>query len=232
MGVNMMTVSARYRDLFTRFHTDEGVVHAVNGISYTLDEGETLGLVGESGCGKSVHALSMTGLLPQPPARHFRRSDLSRARSAEAARKTTAAGARPGNRHGLSGPDDLAQPDADDRLADHRSAGTSPGDAALPGAAARHRTADSGRHPRTGAAIRRLPAQALRWDAPARADRDCAVVQPAAFDRGRADDGVRRHDPGADSRSGAPPADHVRHGDDLDFARSRRGGRVWPIRCR
>jgi oligopeptide/dipeptide ABC transporter ATP-binding protein len=57
------------KNLVTRFHTDEGIVHAVNGISYTLEEGETLGLVGESGCGKSVHALSITGLLPQPPAR-------------------------------------------------------------------------------------------------------------------------------------------------------------------
>jgi oligopeptide transport system ATP-binding protein len=57
------------RNLVTRFHTDEGTIHAVNGISYTLHEGETLGLVGESGCGKTVHALSITGLLPKPPAR-------------------------------------------------------------------------------------------------------------------------------------------------------------------
>ncbi len=64
-----MTPLLDVRDLVTRFHTDEGIVHAVNGISYQLDEGETLGLVGESGCGKSVHALSITGLLPQPPAR-------------------------------------------------------------------------------------------------------------------------------------------------------------------
>ncbi|MCD4685882.1 MAG: ABC transporter ATP-binding protein [Anaerolineae bacterium] len=55
------------KDLVTRFHTEEGVVHAVNGVSYTLQEGETLGVVGESGCGKSVHALSVMGLIPQPP---------------------------------------------------------------------------------------------------------------------------------------------------------------------
>jgi len=54
-------------DLVTRFHTQEGIVYAVNGVSYTLNEGETLGIVGESGSGKSVHALSMLGLIPMPP---------------------------------------------------------------------------------------------------------------------------------------------------------------------
>jgi oligopeptide transport system ATP-binding protein len=55
------------KNLKTRFHTQEGTVYAVNGVSYTLDEGETLGVVGESGCGKSVHALSIMGLVPRPP---------------------------------------------------------------------------------------------------------------------------------------------------------------------
>ena len=55
------------RDLTTRFYTLDGVVHAVNGISYTLEEGETLGIVGESGCGKSVSVLSVMGLIPDPP---------------------------------------------------------------------------------------------------------------------------------------------------------------------
>ncbi|MGI5836566.1 MAG: ATP-binding cassette domain-containing protein, partial [Chloroflexota bacterium] len=54
-------------DLRTYFYTQDGVVKAVNGVSYTLDEGETLGLVGESGCGKSVSALSIMRLIPQPP---------------------------------------------------------------------------------------------------------------------------------------------------------------------
>jgi oligopeptide transport system ATP-binding protein len=57
------------RDLTVRFYTLDGIVHAVNGISYTLEEGQTLGIVGESGCGKSVSALSVMGLIPQPPGR-------------------------------------------------------------------------------------------------------------------------------------------------------------------
>jgi oligopeptide transport system ATP-binding protein len=55
------------KDLITRFYTQEGIVYAVNGVSYTLNEGETLGVVGESGSGKSVHALSIMGLIPDPP---------------------------------------------------------------------------------------------------------------------------------------------------------------------
>jgi len=53
--------------LETRFFTQDGVVHAVNGISYYLDEGETLAIVGESGCGKSVSVMSLLRLIPQPP---------------------------------------------------------------------------------------------------------------------------------------------------------------------
>ena len=57
------------KDLQTVFFTPYGVVHAVNGISYFLREGETLGVVGESGCGKTVSVLSIMRLLSEPPAR-------------------------------------------------------------------------------------------------------------------------------------------------------------------
>lgn len=53
--------------LETQFQTREGIVHAVNGVSYRLKEGETLGIVGESGCGKSVTVMSMLRLIPSPP---------------------------------------------------------------------------------------------------------------------------------------------------------------------
>ena len=56
-------------DLRTHFFTREGVVQAVDGISFTLEKGKTLGIVGESGCGKSVTALSIMGLIPKPPAK-------------------------------------------------------------------------------------------------------------------------------------------------------------------
>ena len=55
-------------NLRTVFHTERGVVEAVRGVSFSLERGETLGLVGESGCGKSVTAMSVTRLLREPPA--------------------------------------------------------------------------------------------------------------------------------------------------------------------
>ena len=57
------------KDLATYFYTLEGVVKAVDGVTYDVEAGETLGLVGESGCGKSVSALSVMGLIPWPPGR-------------------------------------------------------------------------------------------------------------------------------------------------------------------
>jgi oligopeptide transport system ATP-binding protein len=62
-----MGVLLQVSDLRTRFHIPEGTVYAVNGISFHLNEGETLVVVGESGCGKSVSMLSILGLIPIPP---------------------------------------------------------------------------------------------------------------------------------------------------------------------
>jgi oligopeptide transport system ATP-binding protein len=57
------------RELEVQFRTREGTVHAVNGISFSVNEGETLGIVGESGCGKSVSMMSLLRLIPEPPGR-------------------------------------------------------------------------------------------------------------------------------------------------------------------
>ena len=57
------------KDLKTYFYTEEGVVKAVDGVTYDVQEGETLALVGESGCGKSVSAMSILRLIPFPPGR-------------------------------------------------------------------------------------------------------------------------------------------------------------------
>jgi len=63
MGEQLLNV----QNLETHFKTPDGIVHAVNGVSFNLMEGETLGVVGESGCGKSVTMLSLLRLIPSPP---------------------------------------------------------------------------------------------------------------------------------------------------------------------
>ncbi len=57
------------KDLHTEFHTEDGLVKAVDGVNLHINRGETLGVVGESGCGKSVTALSIMRLIPWPPGR-------------------------------------------------------------------------------------------------------------------------------------------------------------------
>src|SRR3970040_478117 len=61
-----MTSILEVTDLATHFRTDAGEVRAVDRVSFRVDEGETLGLVGESGCGKSITALSLLRLVPPP----------------------------------------------------------------------------------------------------------------------------------------------------------------------
>jgi len=69
LAVNGKSVILDVQNLRTQFSTDDGLVQAVNGISLSLREGETLGIVGESGCGKSVSMLSVMRLLHVPPAK-------------------------------------------------------------------------------------------------------------------------------------------------------------------
>ncbi len=67
-GAKMSTI-LRVNDLKTCFDTEEGEVRAVDGVSFEVEAGKTLGIVGESGCGKSVTAYSILGLVPRPPGR-------------------------------------------------------------------------------------------------------------------------------------------------------------------
>lgn len=75
--------------LTTRFHTRNGIVHAVEDVSFSLERGQTLGIVGESGSGKSVTCYSLLGLIPKPPGRihsgtaHFDGTDLLQASEKE-----------------------------------------------------------------------------------------------------------------------------------------------------
>ena len=62
-GTELLSV----HELRTYFHTDGGTAKSVDGVSFSIDEGEVLGIVGESGCGKSVTSLSLMQLIPQPP---------------------------------------------------------------------------------------------------------------------------------------------------------------------
>ena len=64
-----MATLLEVKNLKTHFFTPDGVVKAVDGISYEIEEGEVVGIVGESGCGKSVGAMSIMRLIPQPPGR-------------------------------------------------------------------------------------------------------------------------------------------------------------------
>ena len=57
------------KNLTTHFFTQDGVVKAVDGITYNVHEGEVVGIVGESGCGKSVGAMSVMKIIPNPPGR-------------------------------------------------------------------------------------------------------------------------------------------------------------------
>jgi oligopeptide transport system ATP-binding protein len=85
MDVRLLTVE----NLHVHFRTDDGLVRAVNGVSFDLQAGETLGIVGESGSGKTVTNLALLGLIPQPPGRiadgsaRYRGQDLLRMTSAQ-----------------------------------------------------------------------------------------------------------------------------------------------------
>ena len=166
------------KDLRTQFMTQDGVVKAVDGVSFYVMPGETLGVVGESGCGKSMTGLSIMRLIPMPPGKIVeRRGHLRGSRHPQDVRQRYPQDPWQGNRHDLPGPDDLAQPGADDQPPDQRGAPAAPGHEQGSGARARGRAAQDGRHPERREARRSVSAPVLRRYAPARDDRDGALVQ-------------------------------------------------------
>ena len=78
MGENGLLLEIN--DLKTHFFTDDGVVKAVDGVSFSIETGKTIGVVGESGCGKSVTALSVMRLI-SPPGRSSKGPSASRERN-------------------------------------------------------------------------------------------------------------------------------------------------------
>ena len=215
------------KDLVVEFKTEDGIVHAVDGVSYDLFPGETLGIVGESGSGKSVSTLALLGLIPQPPGRIVSGTAMFKGRDLLKLKKTRAApGPGQRGRDGLPGPDDVAQPRADGRQPARR------GDQdALPGREgrrreeARHRPVEARGRPQCGDALHPVPARVLGRHAPAGDDRDGDHELALPPDRRRADHRARRDDPGSGARGAEARAGGDRGGDDPDHARPGHRGR-------
>ena len=62
-----------FKNLCVSFKVEEGIVNAVNDVSFEIRQGEVLGIVGESGCGKSVTSMSLMRLLAVPPAKYYQK---------------------------------------------------------------------------------------------------------------------------------------------------------------
>ena len=216
------------RDLRVSFRTEDGLVRAVDGVSFDVAPGEVLGIVGESGSGKSVTVMSIMRLIRDPNAvfegeviykgRDLLKLELGQMREVRGSEiamifQDPMTSLNPVYRVGWQIAEQVRAHEKISKADAHRRA---------------IELLDSCRHPRAAAARRRLSAPVLGRHAPARDDRDGALLQSRPADRRRADDGARRHDPGADP--GADPqaahrlrlrdrADHARHG------RRRRRGR-------
>ena len=152
----LMAPCSRCATCAPHFATDDGEFAAVDGVSFTVEAGRTLGIVGESGCGKSVTALSIMGLVPSRPGASPAGRSASKAASWSACRQARAARpARQPHVDDLPGADDLAQPGVHGRRPDRR------GDAAAPRRVARRGAA---RARSTMLRQVRIPAPEQRFD--------------------------------------------------------------------
>ena len=214
------------KNLQTVFFTDSGLFKAVDDVSFHVRRGETLAIVGESGCGKSVSALSIMRLVPDPPGRivggtvTLEGTDLLGIDEA-AMRKIR------GNRMSMIFQEPMTSLNPVMRIgdADHRGGPTAPGHVGE-GSAGRKRASRccgwSGFPSRSGAS-HEYPHQLSGGMRQRVDDRDGAGLPPGTADRRRADHGARRHDPGADPGADRRPAEDARHWADPDHPRPRRG---------
>ena len=215
------------KDLRVEFPTEDGIVHAVDGISYAVEAGRTLGIVGESGSGKTVSSLTTIGLTRTQGAQiageiRFEGSDLV------AASDDVLRGIR-GNDIAMIFQDPLSALHPFYRVgAQLVEAIRAHQDVSK--AAARARTVELLElvgMPDPSAPHRRLPARVLGRHAPAGDDRDGTRQRAKAADRRRADDRPRRHRAGADPRPPGPTPARAGDGDHHHHPRPRRrrGGR-------
>ena len=217
------------RDLRVEFDTYGGIVQAVRGVSFSVERGRTLAIVGESGCGKSVTVQSLMGLIPMPPGRITSGSVALRgaARFSVHGHQWTGGTIRgKRDRHDLPGPDDLAEPDhADRRRRSPRRSSVHSGYATA--------QADA-RGPSSCSSCVRIPDAARARSTATRSSSPVAcgsgsmiamaiACEPGAADRRRAHHRARRHDPGPDPRPAQELQREHGHGDDPHHPRPRRG---------
>ena len=219
-------------DLRMHFHTRDGVVKAVDGVSFDLDKGETLGIVGESGSGKSVSAMTLMRLIPMPPGKIEGGEALFKGKSLLTMSDADMRAIR-GNEIAMIFQDpmtslnpvyrvgrQLAEPLRLHKGMNRKQAETRAARAARP------RGHPARLEPREG-----LPSPVLGRYASARHDRHGARQRPRRAHRRRAHHRARRDHPGADHRAhGRAPAAHRcrDHHDHARPGRGRRHGRPHP----
>ena len=135
-------------DLKVEFDTYGGTVQAVRGVSFDVSAGETLAIVGESGCGKSVTVQSIMGLIPMPPGRITSGQAMLRGQDI-IGRKTIDGNDIRGrsDRHDFPGSDDVAEPDHEHRQPDRRDPAGASGLFEKTGLRPGHRTAGAEQDP-------------------------------------------------------------------------------------